>query len=422
MTKEEYFLKILTSDVIYLLKWYYSLFSIPIRDNYENDFLKLENNKYLVKYNNTWIELTDVKYDKQPVLKMTDVITLEPNTLTNQNEVVKTTIGIAIVNKLLLADTFNTSILYINNSISIKMLEKIIVKLLQEEKITVDSYIKYVNATLFFRGLSRLVTVASSYKAIMPPPKIKEYKATVNKEMIEKYGVNWTKDRALVIEFENKLKAYDDAWLKDDPTYGKAVSGKVKNDARPKQFLTFGAESGFDETGTIVNLVENSLEEGYPKDIKLLAAMYNSSRAGSFYRGAETQKGGSAAKDSLRATSGITIIEGDCGTTIGKSILVTSSMSENLNGRYLIENKKPVRIDNPVSLIGKTIELRSPQYCKADGGHICAVCVGDLMSKYPNGIPLLITAVGNVLLTSSLKKMHKSNKSNIAFDIRKVLK
>ena len=159
-----------------------------------------------------------------------------------------------------------------------------------------------------------------------------------------------------------------------------------------------------------LNLVFNSLLEGYPADIKQLTTIYNSSRAGSFSRGNETKNGGVAAKNLLRATASLVIEPGDCGSKIFKELHVTKDTAEALIGRTILVNGKLEKIDNPSKYIGKIVQLRSPMYCKRTNGHICGVCAGDNLLNYRKGVTILATDISSVLMKNSLKKMHTSVK------------
>jgi hypothetical protein len=49
--------------------------------------------------------------------------------------------------------------------------------------------------------------------------------------------------------FVNELKAFDKKYIEKDPSYGKILSGKIVNNSRPRMYMSFGVESGFDNTG-----------------------------------------------------------------------------------------------------------------------------------------------------------------------------
>jgi hypothetical protein len=404
---------------IYELGWYYAMFTLPALTNgtMSNKYIKIENNRYFVKIENEYQMIEDITID-DPIFKFQDKITVTIEECNNIEKAIESNIGRLIINRLMLADNFGNKIGYINEQTNPGALEKKIASnMYNNGTITVDEYLKFVDAASFVQSLSRIATISSTEKGMLPPPGLAEYKKKLMEEFNKKYGTNWVKDRSRIVEYENLLKEFDDKWLKDDPTYGKLTSGKVKNNARSRMYLMFGAEAGFDKKGLNVQMVNNSLLDGYPEDTEQLTTMFNTSRSGSYDRGKETQKGGAAAKDILRATSSIKIVPGDCGSKIGKDIFVTKNIADKLIGRYQIINGKIVVIEKPETLIGKTITIRSPQYCKQDGSSFCAKCVGDVLANYESGISLIVTNISSILLNSSMKSMHSHSVKSMAYNI-----
>jgi hypothetical protein len=128
-------------------------------------------------------------------------------------------------------------------------------------------------------------------------------------------------------------------------------------------YLTVGAELGFDKKGENLKLIKNSLQDGYPEDKEDMSILVNSSRAGSYSRGSETQKGGITAKNMTRASSSIEIASGDCGTKIGKELYITEDIKNVLLNRNIIQNGKLVNVTDVDKYINKKVIIRSPIYC-----------------------------------------------------------
>lgn len=427
MTSNEYFLYALKNGLIYKLAWYYSVMAFLEKGKTENEYIGIRNNKYYVKIEDNLVEISNIKTSR-PLLTMLDKIIITNETLANVNGAVDTIIGLVVFNKISLVDNFGSKIPYQNSQINISKIESIIAKSMHNtDIITVAEYIRFVDSVSFIHGLSRITTVSATERSILPPKGIDKFKAKLVTEFNIKYGERWTEDRSKIVEFEDALKEFDAIWMAGDATDGKMTSGKVKDTARSKMFLTFGAEAGFDKKGNNPNLVVESLMDGYPEDINKLTTMFNTSRSGSYDRGKETQKGGAAAKDVLRATSAITIEEGDCGTTIGKELLVTADIAESLIGRYMFtstsnrDGKNYMPIKDTASLIGQTIEIRSPMFCKKEGSTFCTVCAGEVLSNYKTGISLLVTDISGILLNSSMKSMHSHTLKTMSFDITEAI-
>ena len=410
MTQIEYFIYALKHGYLDNLDWYFAVLSLPVSDNTENKYLKYINKEYILKLEDgKEVKLLN-SLKERPLLVIKDKVTLTKEEMLSIEDKEDTDVGIAIANYLLIEKPFQGKIKYINGEVKIKSIEAKIKSQLEngkENSISVKDYIKYADNAMFLSGIARLVTISATYKSVLPPPGIKEYKEKLIKEFKEKYGDDVFKDYLRVTELEAKLKEYDDEWLKDDPSYGKLISGKVKNVSRAKLYLMYGAEVAFDKKG-IANTVTSSLLEGWPDDKEQLANMYNASRAGSYDRGAETQHGGVSAKVILRATNSIKIVKGDCGTKLGLPLIISNSNKEYIIGRNIItdNNIKAITEEYVNKNIGNTIILRSPSYCLTKDNNICEICAGKNLTEYKDAVSLIVLKLSSVLLGISMSSMH----------------
>jgi len=427
MTNLEYLKFAIKVGYLNKLKWYYSVFTIQEGDT---EYTKYNSERYTVKVDDTYIPITNVNTDR-PLLSMTEPMVLKAgidDDLVSNLKVgstIDTTVGRCIYNKLI-SDIFGTKIPYINEQTSVKYLEKVIAESIHKSTgavtdITIPEYKRYVTLLGFLQSLSRITTVSATPKSLTPPEGLEAFKKQLINDFDTKYGIEWRRDRTIILQYDKALKEFDNEWVKGEANDGFLVSGKVKNIARGKMYLGFGAEEGFDTTGNEVNLVTESLLDGYPvNDKEKLSVMYNSSRAGSYDRGHETQKGGAAAKDMLRATSSTSVTDGDCGSQEGKVILVTPEVINALTGRYILVNGSTKPIGDPKQYIGQRITVRSPLGCKTKGNKFCSRCIGDIMFNY-GSISLAITGLSGVLLNISMQSMHgkvaSSTKLNFIDDI-----
>lgn len=415
----EYFQYALRHDLLSKLKFFYSTMTIPLQNS--NDYFKIEKDKYFVLMNDVYRELQG-KTTKEPIFTLKDPVLLFNADIPNIKDKVETTVGKAIVNYILLAKNFGAKLEYLNESTGAEKYENIVIDALKKDIITVEEYINFVNSCTMIQGLSRIVTISATYKVLTPPPNLEKFKKDLIAEFDKLYGKNWVKDSVKVIEFGNRLKEEDAKYIADDPANNKLLSGKVKNNARAKMYLSFGADAGFDEVGADANMVFNSLLEGYPEDKKQLATIYNASRAGSFSRGAETQDGGVLAKVALRSTANLTIEPGDCGAKYGKEFYVTKDLAKALAGRSIIKNGKSEKIEDGSKFIGQTIMIRSPMYCEYKHPTYCSVCVGENLANYRKGATVEATLISNTILTLSLKKMHNATKKIHTVELSEMIK
>jgi len=419
MTKIEYFKYALKHKLLHKLDWYYSIFAIPVKDTLTTDYFIYKDNMFLLKIDDKLEPLEDY-IPNTTALSFLLPITIDNSELSNVTDTVDTTIGTAVANYMLLVKNFDNTIPYIQYNLNVATIEKTVAINMEDNKISVKQYKDFVDTIKFMENISRIVTINATVKTMIPPKGITEYKAKLRKEFNSKYGDNWDKDMTVIVTYTNKLKEFYNKWLEGDVTDNIFTAGKIKNNAASKMYLTFGAEIGLSETGDEVHQVDGSLLDKTPKDKAKIATMYNSSRAASFSRGNETQKGGAAAKDILRSTSSIIIVDTDCKVKYGKMLLVNKDTYKALVGRTVINGSKQTLINDlkeAESYMGKTITIRSPQYCLEKGNGICGVCAGERLRVRPKGISLLLTNISSILLTSSLKKMHNSTVSTINADL-----
>lgn len=373
------------------------------------------------------IKIDDAKA-KEPLFRFDEPITVDPSWAPNIDSVIETTVGRVFVNAFAIAPIFGKKIPFINKRFSVSDVEDLISPTVASvpddtnardpSKLYVDEYVAFVNRLQDLRCLSQLCTWSATEKGVLPPTGLDEFK----KQLMEKYK-GQLGDPVAMSKFEGELLAFDDAYLKDDPAYGTMLSGKITKTSRKKLFLTMGNELGFGDP-LVSNTVTNSLHEGWPTDPKQFVNMMNGLRYGSFARGAETVNGGVSAKILLRAANNFTIADTDCGVAYGKKFNVTKDNCKQLVRRYAIDKNRPVLIENIEAVgnyLGKTIQVRSPQYCKMTGDRICRVCAGENLAMFPTGLTIPLTEVSAVILAASLKLMHTSGTSTARMDLKEVM-
>ena len=213
-------------------------------------------------------------------------------------------------------------------------------------------------------------------------------------------------DPATIARIDAELVAFDKEYLKGDPSEKFLISAKSRNMVRRRLFLQYGGEAGLGNSNSMT-LLKNSLSEGW--DPASFPTLNNTSRAGSFDRGSETQKGGEEVKWLLRASSNIRILDEDCGTKLGKGVYVTSTNYKKLVSLYIITTNG-IRLveDEPAAeaLIGKSILVRSPMFCKHKLTDYCKHCVGERLGANKNAASSAITAEGSAFMLLSLKAAH----------------
>jgi hypothetical protein len=329
---------------------------------------------------------------------------------------IQTSVGTLLVNLVCLLEAFGSKFPYVDGKITPRMLEDLIAAKLKDtpkreedrrdDYYYVDEYLRFCKGVSFLEPLCEVIAHSITRQGLMPAPGRQAFKEKLLKE---KYEGKLT-DPVMMSQFEKELEAFDSAYLASDPAKGKFMSGKVSK-SRMKLFMTQGGEEdGFTGRQGVTPVIP-SLEEGVPLKPEAFASLVNASRYGSFSRGAETVNGGVVAKGVGRAADAWRIVKGDCGTSFGIHRFYTTNDTDKLIGRYVIEGKSVVLIENSEQAkkySARSVLVRSPQYCRSEGTTTCEICAGLALSKYPEGLSIPLMAVSGGILNDSLKKMHNN--------------
>lgn len=400
----EYFKYGVKNGLADLIKWYFDILTVR-RDNIKTEFVNVSDGKVICKGVNGEMFLLNSLNANGCVIDYKDKITIDNTLLPNVNGSLETTVGRVIVNYVLISSNFGDKIPFINESVKTGDIEKILAKALVDDKVEIKEYQNFINSCTFLSTLSRIVTVVATPTNIKAPDGLHKFKEDLKTKFNKEYGPEWVKDHVKVGMFMMELKKFDAEYLKKDPTYKKVLTSKVMDNGRSKMFLGFGLDSGMTGGGVYV---DNSLEEGYPKDNEQLASIFDASKVASYSRGHETQSGGVVAKIMLRVSNSLKIVKGDCGSKVYYPFEVTEDNHKNLNGLYMLDKGKLVCIEETKPLIGSTIQIRTPIYCKSPGNSYCGVCAGKNLENRTTGLNLVLTNISATILTSALKKMHNS--------------
>lgn len=418
MNKSEYLVYAYKNEFHLILRWYLEVFAIHFED-IDYEYITIKNGIKYLKIGDQLVPTETEKY--KPIFDIQDVIKLPANTLPNLSESIYTSVGIYISNLLFLVHPFNSSIGYINNFFTLKSIESKLPNLLKSGTITVEQRNTFINSVSFALNLNKLFSYSSTRRSVTPAPGITKFKNDLIKKYDQEYGKHWVEDEVKALQFIEELKKYDKDYIKNDPSYGKMLSGKIVNNSRPRMYMAFGVESGFDNTGKDNTFVINSLSEGYPKNKKHLKAIMNSARKGSYDRGAETQQAGSMVKEMQRASNALYIKEGDCGTKLGLPMLITEKNLKKYSNTYIVEKGITIFKESLKDYIGKTVILRSTMGCK-NVDCFCEICGSKDLLEYKNGVSLLIISSAGVVLNLKMKALHKASKQLVKFNITDYIK
>lgn len=405
-----------------LEEWIYGVFSI-IREG-EEEYLK-DPYPYRIVQTPTGFYFVDPANDGKlskisdskpglPLFRFLDPYIATPEHHMNVFSPIETTVGNALFNQVVLIECFRAAIPFMVGRIDqqIGKLEKAIAAKLQDTPATQDERLPngiYVDdldncyASLdYLSSFSQLCTYSATPKNVLPPANIKEFKRNLLLKYKGKLG-----DPVELVRFQEEFKAFDREWLKDDPTSGRFVSGKIANIARVKMYLGLGADLTFEEKAEIEPILA-SLDEGVPIDAENFAIAMNAARFGSYGRSKNTMFGGMSLKMMTRALSAIKFVKGDCGTTDGLPEMFTESNIALFEGEYLLSAKGWITIEKAMfpAMIGKRGKVRSPMYCKSPGFTFCECCMGKNMSAKPDGAAIEGSEMTGIILYAFMGLFH----------------
>lgn len=421
MLKREFFLKALNAGAYKRYKWVISIFTFV--DENEEDKMKdlfpyrvFQNNDgyyFIDPENNNQLSLIEDAPIGSPIFTIKEPLRLEVGDLENVIEPVDTNYGTAVINKTVLCYPFGSKIPYIASRFSAKKIESMIVKRLkdnpensserEERWIYVDEYLKYTDAAFSLVAFTQISVPAHTVKSLIQCPGIYE----LRDKLLDQYKTR-LHDPAVIALIDAALIQHYKEWLKDDDSLGFLISKKSIDIVRKKLFMMHGAEMGLEEN-VDVELIKNSLSEGW--DINAFPAMNNSLRAGSFNRGQQTELGGVAVKELLRASSNLRITEDDCGSQLGITILAQKGDEDKLLGFTVIQpgpkgEQTKITEDNVGNYLGKVVKLRSPMFCHLEKTDFCKTCVGDRLATSPTGLPTVVSAYGSTFLALFMSAAH----------------
>lgn len=446
MNKRDFYLAACKAGCYKKTKWNIAAFSLVSEgpedwksDPYPYRLVSLPNGYHFVNPDDytSLVKIEDGVVGK-PLLRALEAIDLQVGDVENVRVPITTTYGNVMANYICLVYAFGNKIPFQVGRMNIKKIEAIIETRLTEnpadfvedggynphdrsrfdniaqaqgmafnssgspddEPIYIDEYLRFCNGTFSTVAYTQIFTPAATRKTMTGPPGIKELRDKLVKE-----NEGRLHDRAVVASIVEQLQKVDAEYLKGDRGLGFLISAKSKQIVRSKMFLSYGAETGIEEK-VDVDFIQRSLTEGW--DVSKFASMNNALRAGSYNRGKQTELGGEAVKDILRATSNMTISGKDCGSTYGIDDYYPQGEEKRLIGFSVIENGATVKVtkENVGEYMGKKLMRRTPMTCKMEKTDFCAVCLGDRLANTPTGLSMAIADYGSAFLAIFMSAAH----------------
>lgn len=408
--------------------WYIYAFSFPIAkepgDLSTYDLLDLvytQSGMHCVIENEGVRALESITdYDKSSTLfSMEDMIPVSSEWLSTIKTAEPKRLGALIINAVVLYPVVKEKIPYMDAPITENKIETAFSSVMKDESdgvidpskdITIDDYISCIDRLWFFTSISNIVTMASSYKFISPPPGARELANKLLKENKDSLG-----DAVVVANMLDQLNKLNKDSLKDDPVARRMGDSKSEI-ARKKLFLMYGETNDFITT-LQSKPITNAMEEGIDTSEEILPRYMNDLRYASYSRGHSTQLSGYSYKVLQRSLSGLEVSDTPCSTKVGFLRLIKEP--QKLVGRQILKDSKWIPVDSlqeASAYLGKTVEVRSARNCTTPENMICYACLGISYKGYKNAMNNLAAEFSGELMTLFLKRMHTSGFSTAKID------
>lgn len=377
------------------LSWIESIFMV---NKSNNDWF--EDGKF--KLGDEFVTVDGLGKDK-PLVTVTDELEIDDTILKNVNGSVKTTVGRVIGNFYMTSYATDNVVQFWEDNLDFNnIIKKEIIHRVESGELPVNTFDKLAKAKEFMSQFGHIIVLATTDKLMRPPTGIDSYKKQLKNELIKKYGKDAFKSEIVTNEYLDKLKKFDKEFLQDDIDKGSVLlSGKILNQSRAANFLAVGIPSKLgDEEGVFI---DKTLNDGIDTRPEALVAQYNEIISASYSRGASTQLSGVLAAILTRSTQQYLIDKEDCKTDTGITVEVNKDNANALSGQYKLDG---TLIEDGKTMIGKTIVVRSPIHCKANGYSYCKRCMGKYSSGLENGIVTMAAGLGGALMGTKLKLMH----------------
>lgn len=341
------------------------------------------------------VNFTKLKFDQE--------FTLEPGVVANhKGKPVETTLGILLLNHVILVKSFGPTIPYYNDRPwNLKKLEKQIAEETVAGNLTTQQVYDYITNSYTLTGYNDFCVPALTEKSITSNKKV----AARRKELLEKYK-DQLGDPNVMTMIEDELIALDRKELEGDDSNGFMISGKNYDVHRKRMFGLVGMVGTFGDDQKDYEFSQSNLNDGW--DLDELPMLNNDVRKGIYGRAKDTALGGVETKVLGRTFQDAKLVSDDCGTKKGLPVVVTSFNKHHFSNRHRLVNDKPVLIKESDldGLIGKQITIRSPMYCREKTGY-CYTCHDARFKQI--GIKLLNMSATNLssnIMKQSLKAMH----------------
>lgn len=390
-----------------------------IRDNEKKEI-------YFIDENKNKVVLTGYESYEAPLFNKNEKLTVEMDVHDFVKEKQETTIGIFLVNIVVLYESFGTRTSYINGKISGGVIQGVIDGLMvdnplpgetvPEGKASVDDCLKATKQLDYLEGMNQVFVKASSIDVLTVSPEVTKLRDELLKQLEDEGKLDDPTAVAMAID---KVIALDAKIQYAGPSKDFFINGKFIDNARKKMFIIFDMVPDFN-TGKY-QLLRKSLDEGWDPDH--YPEYINTAVSASFDRGNATGEGGAEVKVAILLTNRIVIGSDDCGSTRTETIRLNKFNFKGWIGGYIMEGGVATVLTKAhEGLIGQTVQMRVPEYCTQGDDNLCKTCCGEKLGAIKTRVSAETVYVFTQFMLTRMKAMHVSQLKTITMKLDQILR
>lgn len=361
-----------------------------------------------------------------PLFDKNEKITVDTEAHGFITEKMETTIGIFLTNIVVLFESFQNRTNYFNGKIAGGTIQGIIDGLMvdnpepgqevPEGKASVDDCLKVTKQLDYLEGMNQVFVKASSIDVLTVHPEVLKLRDELLKQLEDEGKLD---DPTAVAVAIDKVIALDAKIQYSGPSKDFFINGKFIDNARKKMFIIFDMVPDFN-TGKY-NLLRKSLDEGWDPDH--YPEYINTAISASFDRGNATGEGGAEVKVAILLTNRIRVAGEDCKTPRTETVKLNKHNFKGWIGGFYMDGGVPKKLSKSDSdMIGKTVEMRVPQYCTQPEDNLCHVCCGEKLGKIENRVSAEAVYIFTQFMLTRMKAMHVSQLRTISMTMDQILR
>ncbi|QGH71927.1 putative virion-associated RNA polymerase beta' subunit [Klebsiella phage N1M2] len=361
-----------------------------------------------------------------PLFNKNEKITVDVESHDFITEKMETTVGIFLTNIVVLFESFQNRTNYFNGKIAGGTIQGIIDGLMvdnpepgqevPEGKASVDDCLKVTKQLDYLEGMNQVFVKASSIDVLTVHPEVIKLRDELLKQLEDEGKLD---DPTAVAVAIDKVIALDAKIQYSGPSKDFFINGKFIDNARKKMFIIFDMVPDFN-TGKY-NLLRKSLDEGWDPDH--YPEYINTAISASFDRGNATGEGGAEVKVAILLTNRIRVAGHDCGSPRTETVKLNKHNFKGwIGGFHMVGGQPKILSKVDTDLIGKTVEMRVPQYCTQPEDNLCHICCGQKLGKIENRVSAEAVYIFTQFMLTRMKAMHVSQLRTISMTMDQILR